>query len=75
MEIAININPDLLNEALLAADGRNQEQLIEDALKLFVFHNKQDKSEKYRRKIPIKANPEALRKSKCSLMECSEYYY
>ena len=67
METAVNIDTELLNKAMQAANGQTQRQLVEDALKLFVSQGKQGAVRKFRGKLRWEGNLDELRTAKWSL--------
>jgi len=67
METAVTINSDLLNEAMQAANGKDQRQLVEGALRLLVLQSRQGEVRKYRSKLQWEGNLDELRTSKWSL--------
>ena len=67
METAITIDSDLLNKAMQTANGQTQQQLIENALRLYVKQNNQAEARKYRGKLQWEGNLEEMRTAKWSL--------
>ena len=67
METAITINSELLNKAMQTANGQSQQQLIENALRLYVTQNRQSEARKFRGKLNWEGNLDELRTSKWSL--------
>ena len=64
METAVTIDSDLLNKAMQTANGQSQQQLIEDALRLYVNQNSQGEVRKYRGKLQWEGNLDELRTAK-----------
>jgi Arc/MetJ family transcription regulator len=64
METAVTIDADILNKAMQVAAGQTQRQLVEDALRLFAFQNKQGEARKYRGKLQWEGNLDELRTAK-----------
>ena len=67
METAITINTELLNKAMQTANGQSQQQLIENALRLYVTQNRQSEARKFRGKLNWEGNLDELRTAKWSL--------
>ena len=67
METNVIINVDILNKAMQAAGGQTERQLVENALQLFTFQNKQHEVRKYRGKLQWEGNLDESRASKWSL--------
>jgi Arc/MetJ family transcription regulator len=67
METAVTVDADILNEAMQAASGQTQRQLVEDALRFFVMQNRQAEARKYRGKLQWEGNLDELRTAKWSL--------
>ena len=66
METAVTINAELLDKAMQAADGQTQQELIEDALRLFTLRSKQSEARKYRGKLQWEGNLDKMREAKWS---------
>ena len=66
MDTAITIDSDLLNKAMKIAGGENQRELIENALQIYITHNKQSEARKYRGKLQWEGNLDELRAAKWS---------
>jgi len=64
METAVTVDVDILNEAMQAADGQTQRQLVENALRLFSTQNSQAEARKYRGKLQWEGNLDELRTAK-----------
>lgn len=56
METAVTVDTELLNNAMLSANGHTQRQLVEDALRFFSEQNKQSQVRKYRGKLQWEGN-------------------
>jgi len=67
METAVTVDVDILNEAMQAAGGQTQSQLVEDALRFFANKNRQSEARKYRGKLQWEGNLDELRAAKWSL--------
>jgi len=67
METAVTIDTEILNNAMQAAAGQTQRQLVEDALRLFTLQNKQNEARKYRGKLQWEGSLDELRTAKWSL--------
>ena len=66
MDTAITIDSDLLNKAMEVTGGQNQRQIVENALRIYVTHNKQNEVRKYRGKLQWEGNLDELRTAKWS---------
>jgi len=66
MEMAVTVDVDILNEAMQAAGGQTQRQLVEDALRFFIIKNRQSEARKYRGKLQWEGNLDELRAAKWS---------
>ena len=66
METAVTIDAELLDKAMLSADGQTQRQLVEDALRLFTMRGKQGDARKYRGKLRWEGNLDEMREAKWS---------
>ena len=67
MEIAVTIDSEILNKAMQVANGQTQQELVENALRLFVMQNKQGEARKYRGKLQWEGDLDELRTAKWSL--------
>ena len=67
METAITINSDLLKKAMQTTNGQSHQQLVEDALRLYVLQNRQSEARKFRGKLNWEGNLDELRTAKWSL--------
>jgi len=64
METAVTVDTDILNKAMQAAGRQSQQELVEDALRLFALQNQQSEVRKYRGKLQWDGNLDEMRTSK-----------